>query len=91
MNVYINSQFLAHSSQNPWTFLSYKSSEIIFGLLSSGPENASGKVTFGSHRRREAACQESQPCDQRVGPFSPNAQPLGRAEQLEVESVAKGQ
>ena len=38
-------QFLAHSSQNPWNFMRYKSTgtsfAIIFGLLSSVPEIAS--------------------------------------------------
>ena len=35
-------QFPAQTSQNSWNFLSNKSSGIIFGLLSSVPENASG-------------------------------------------------
>ena len=37
-------QFLSYSSLNPWSSLSDKSTEITFGLLSSVPENASGKA-----------------------------------------------
>ena len=40
-----NPQFQAHSSSNPWNFLSKKNK--ISGLMSSVPENSSEKVTTG--------------------------------------------
>lgn len=65
--------------------------QIILGLLSSVPENSSGKVTFGSHPRVGAGCQEKQPCEKRVGTFSPTPWSSGRREGLEVESTTIGQ
>ena len=58
----LHPQFLAHRSPNLWNFLSDKSNGI-FDLSSSVPEKASEKVTFGSHPRMEAGCQENQPYD----------------------------
>lgn len=65
--------------------------QIILDLLSSVPENSSGKVTFGSHPRVGAVCQEKRPCEQRVGTFSPTPWSSGRREGLEVESTTIGQ
>ena len=45
-----NSQILAHSSPNPWTCLSYKSSGIIFELSSSGPKIPQGKWLWDRKR-----------------------------------------
>ena len=55
--------FLAHSSPNPWNFLSDKSNGIVFGLLSSVPENTSENMTFGSHPSVGAGCLENKPSD----------------------------
>lgn len=47
----LHPQFEAHSSPIPWNFLNDKGNGITFGLLSSVPEPASGKVTIRSHPR----------------------------------------
>ena len=90
-NIYlvIHPQFLAHRSQNPWNSLSDKGNEIIFGLLSSVPENTSGKVTSGSHAGMGAGCHVNLV----IREWNFQSHPLisweGRG--LEVESIASGQ
>ena len=66
----LHPQFLAHRFPNPWDFLTYKSNGI-FSLSSPVPEKASEKMTFGSHPKVEAGCQENQPYDLKFGTFSP--------------------
>ena len=63
----LHPHFLAHGSQNPWDFLNVESDKGIFCSVN--------EVTFGKHLRVGAGCQWSQPCDQRVGTFSPTSCP----------------
>lgn len=59
-------QFLAHSFQNPWDFLSVR---VIRCLLFIN------EVTFGIHLRMEADYQEDQLCAWKVETVSPTRNP----------------
>lgn len=48
------------------------------------------EVTLRPHLRMGAGCQENQPCDLRVGTFSPNPLSWGTREGLEAWSLASG-
>ena len=54
-------QFLVHSSQNPWNFLSDESKGL-FSFLSSIPTKVSGKMISGYHSRIED-CLPGEPYD----------------------------
>ena len=58
----LHPQFLAHRFPNLCGVLTYKSNGI-FSLSYPVPKKASEKVSFGSHPKVEAGCQEDQPYD----------------------------
>lgn len=48
------------------------------------------QLTFGKpsgNKKIRAGCQGNQPCEDRVGTFSPPSQTLGRRKRLKVEAI----